>query len=303
MFLQNVKTSNLCAIQLLINYLQKSLNNSLFRLCLFITQTNYSFGYAFINFVTEEGAQRAIKCLNGVTVRNKRLKVSFGCCEQYRQYIHTLKLQVSYARPAGEEIKDTNLYVTNLPKTITEEAMDVIFGKYGLIVQKNILRDKITGKPRGVAFIRFNKREEAQEAIAALNNVIPEGGSQPLTVRVAEEHGKSKAQQMFGHAMTSHQQQQHQQHLGGGGSGSSSGGGMGSGSSMTMLNYPMGGMPMSGVGVGGSGSAGHFHHQSNAMHRGRQRVHHQMNNLSGGPANPHHHQNHNNHHRYASRPY
>lgn len=38
-------------------------------------QTNYSFGYAFINFVAEEGAQRAIKCLNGVTVRNKRLKV------------------------------------------------------------------------------------------------------------------------------------------------------------------------------------------------------------------------------------
>lgn len=40
---------------------------------------------------------------------------------------------------------------------------------------------------------RFNKREEAQEAISALNNVIPEGGSQPLTVRIAEEHGKQKA--------------------------------------------------------------------------------------------------------------
>lgn len=40
---------------------------------------------------------------------------------------------------------------------------------------------------------RYNKREEAQEAISALNNVIPEGGSQPLTVRIAEEHGKAKA--------------------------------------------------------------------------------------------------------------
>lgn len=40
---------------------------------------------------------------------------------------------------------------------------------------------------------RFNKREEAQEAISALNNVIPEGSSQPLTVRLAEEHGKAKA--------------------------------------------------------------------------------------------------------------
>lgn len=145
-------------------------------------KTNYSFGYGFINFATDEGAQRALKCLNGVTVRNKRLKVS-------------------YARPAGEEIKETNLYVTNLPRSITEEQLDVIFGKYGAIVQKNILRDKMTGKPRGVAFIRFNKREEAQEAIAALNNVIPEGSNQPLTVRVAEEHGKQKANQLFGGPM------------------------------------------------------------------------------------------------------
>lgn len=44
---------------------------------------------------------------------------------------------------------------------------------------------------------RFNKREEAQEAISALNNVIPEGGSQPLTVRIAEEHGKAKAQVFY----------------------------------------------------------------------------------------------------------
>ncbi|XP_059612226.1 sex-lethal homolog isoform X1 [Phlebotomus argentipes] len=136
-------------------------------------KTGYSYGFGFINYGTEEAASRAIKCLNGLTVRNKRLKVS-------------------YARPSGDDLKETNLYVTNLPRTITEEMLDVIFGKYGTIVQKNILRDKITGQPRGVAFVRFNKREEAQEAISALNNVIPQGGNQPLTVRVAEEHGKAK---------------------------------------------------------------------------------------------------------------
>lgn len=39
---------------------------------------------------------------------------------------------------------------------------------------------------------RFNKREEAQEAVSALNNVIPQGGSQPLTVRMANDQNKSK---------------------------------------------------------------------------------------------------------------
>lgn len=66
---------------------------------------------------------------------------------------HT-SLQVSYARPGGDEAAETNLYVSNLPKTVTEELLDIIFGKYGTILQKNILRDKLTGQPRGVAFIR-----------------------------------------------------------------------------------------------------------------------------------------------------
>uniref|UniRef100_A0A336LN38 CSON012287 protein n=1 Tax=Culicoides sonorensis TaxID=179676 RepID=A0A336LN38_CULSO len=137
-------------------------------------KTGYSFGFGFINYVNEESAHRAIKCLNGYTVRNKRIKVSF-------------------ARPPGEEIKETNLYITNLPRNITEEWLDTIFGKYGTIVQKNILRDKLSGSPRGVAFVRYNKREEAQEAISALHNVIPQGGNQPLQVRIAEEHGRAKA--------------------------------------------------------------------------------------------------------------
>lgn len=41
-----------------------------------LLQTCYSFGYGFVNYLSEEGAQRAIKSLNGITVRNKRLKVS-----------------------------------------------------------------------------------------------------------------------------------------------------------------------------------------------------------------------------------
>lgn len=43
---------------------------------LVLLQTCYSFGYGFVNYLTEEGAQRAIKSLNGITVRNKRLKVN-----------------------------------------------------------------------------------------------------------------------------------------------------------------------------------------------------------------------------------
>lgn len=149
-------------------------------------KTGYSYGFGFVNFTREEDAARAIDTFNGYQLRNKRLKVS-------------------YARPSGEEIKDTNLYVTNLPRAITEEQLETIFGKYGRIVQKHILRDKNNGTPRGVAFVRYDKREEAQEAIAALNNVIPEGGTEPLCVKIAEEHGKQKAAYYAGWAAGFHQ--------------------------------------------------------------------------------------------------
>lgn len=51
-------------------------------------------------------------------------------------------------------MKDSNLYITNLPKTVNEQDIDQIFGDYGEIIQRTILKDKITGLPRGVAFVR-----------------------------------------------------------------------------------------------------------------------------------------------------
>lgn len=52
-------------------------------------------------------------------------------------------------------MKDSNLYITNLPKDITEDDIDKLFGEYGEIVQRTVLKDKITGMPRGVAFVRL----------------------------------------------------------------------------------------------------------------------------------------------------
>ncbi|XP_066584018.1 sex-lethal homolog isoform X2 [Prorops nasuta] len=183
---QQTKTEEEPRTNLIINYLPQSMTEKdLYSL--FVTigpvescrvmkdyKTGYSYGFGFVNYAKAEDANTAISTFNGLQVQNKRLKVSF-------------------ARPSGEEIKETNLYVTNLPRNITETQIDDIFSKYGNIVQKNILKDKLTGLPRGVAFVRFDKREEAQEAIARLHGTIPEGGSEPLSVKIAEEHGKQKA--------------------------------------------------------------------------------------------------------------
>lgn len=64
------------------------------------------------------------------------------------------RLKVSYSRPPGTDMKDSNLYITNLPKDITEDEVHKLFCRFGEIVQKSVLKDKITGMPRGVAFVR-----------------------------------------------------------------------------------------------------------------------------------------------------
>ncbi|XP_015600223.1 sex-lethal homolog isoform X2 [Cephus cinctus] len=254
---QQIKCGEEPRTNLIINYLPQSMTDKELY-SMFVTigpvescrvmkdyRTGYSYGFGFVNYAKAEDAETAINTLNGLQVQNKRLKVSF-------------------ARPSGEEIKETNLYVTNLPRNITESQIDDIFSKYGNIVQKNILKDKLTGLPRGVAFVRFDKREEAQEAINHLHGTIPDGGSEPLSVKIAEEHGKQKAAYYAGW------QAGYNQSRGGcGGVTGSGGGGGGRGRGSSSANattgvggggMTVGGPGMLGRGNGGFGPRGGGHH-------------------------------------------
>ncbi|XP_076254436.1 sex-lethal homolog isoform X2 [Rhynchophorus ferrugineus] len=138
-------------------------------------KTGYSFGFGFVKYFKEEDAAKAIEALNGFNFRNKRLKVS-------------------YSRPPGTDMKDSNLYITNLPKDVTEQDVENLFKEYGEIIQRTVLKDKHTGLPRGVAFVRYARGEEAQAAIANLDGKMLENAMMPLSVRVAEDHGRQKAQ-------------------------------------------------------------------------------------------------------------
>merc|ERR1712158_256374 len=55
----------------------------------------------------------------------------------------------------------------------------------GNIITSRILCDNITGLSKGVGFIRFDQRVEAERAIQKLNGTIPEGATEPVTVKFA----------------------------------------------------------------------------------------------------------------------
>jgi len=53
--------------------------------------------------------------------------------------------QVSLARPSSDNIKGANLYVSGLPRSMTQTDMDEMFAPYGNIVTSRILCDLQTG--------------------------------------------------------------------------------------------------------------------------------------------------------------
>lgn len=53
--------------------------------------------------------------------------------------------QVSYARPSSASIRDANLYVSGLPKTMTQKELEQLFSQYGRIITSRILVDQVTG--------------------------------------------------------------------------------------------------------------------------------------------------------------
>merc|ERR1712106_997711 len=125
-----------------------------------------SLGYGFVNYHRQEDAYKAIQTLNGLRLQNKTIKVS-------------------YARPSSEAIKGANLYVSGLPKHMAQPDLERLFSSCGNIITSRILCDNITGLSKGVGFIRFDQRIEAERAIQKLNGTIPEGATEPITVKFA----------------------------------------------------------------------------------------------------------------------
>lgn len=130
--------------------------------------TGYSYGFGFVDFETHEQALKAIEELNGHELETKKIKVAF-------------------ARPAGQDIKQANLYIKNVPNTWTQDDVKKVFEPYGNIIQVRVL-----GKNRGVAFVLFNLRKQAQDALEALNGKKLDGCEAPLEIKFAADKKSDK---------------------------------------------------------------------------------------------------------------
>jgi cold-inducible RNA-binding protein len=77
------------------------------------------------------------------------------------------------------------LYVGNLPFHATEDLIAQRMAQCGEVRGVDLILDRVSGRPRGFAFVEMATAEGMQKAIADLNGKDFEG--RPLTVKVAEE--------------------------------------------------------------------------------------------------------------------
>ena len=130
--------------------------------------TGYSYGFGFVDFETHEEALKAIEELNGHEMEGKKIKVAF-------------------ARPAGQDIKQANLYIKNVPASWGQDEVRKIFEPHGDIIQVRVLGD------RGIAFVLFDLRKQAEAALEALNGKTLEGCEEPLEIKFAADKKTEKS--------------------------------------------------------------------------------------------------------------
>jgi cold-inducible RNA-binding protein len=75
------------------------------------------------------------------------------------------------------------LYVGNLPYNTAEQDLQELFASAGAVETVNLMRDMATGQARGFGFVEMASDEDAQNAIAQLNNF--QYGGRNLTVNEA----------------------------------------------------------------------------------------------------------------------
>ncbi|KAK4253855.1 hypothetical protein QN277_010478 [Acacia crassicarpa] len=83
----------------------------------------------------------------------------------------------------------STLYVSNLDFSLTNSDLNTLFSTFGKIARVTILKDRVTRQSRGVAFIQYISRDDAQKAAREMNRKILNGRT--LTASIAADNGRA----------------------------------------------------------------------------------------------------------------
>jgi RNA recognition motif-containing protein len=68
-----------------------------------------------------------------------------------------------------------NIYVGNLPYSVTDADLRETFSRFGEVDQVNLITDKFTGESKGFGFVEMSNNSQADAAIKGLNGTDMKG--------------------------------------------------------------------------------------------------------------------------------
>lgn len=89
-----------------------------------------------------------------------------------------------------------NIYISNVNFATSSESLQELFSGFGEVTSANVIKDRETGRSRGFAFVEMPNDDEAQKAIAELNETEFEG--KVINVSVARPKTERRDNNRFG---------------------------------------------------------------------------------------------------------
>ncbi|KAI8117858.1 splicing factor 3B subunit 4 [Lucilia cuprina] len=155
-------------------------------------------GYGFVEFLSEDDADYAIKIMNMIKLYGKPIRVN-------KASAHQKNLDVG-----------ANIFIGNLDPEVDEKLLYDTFSAFGVILQTpKIMRDPETGNSKGFAFINFASFEASDAAMDAMNGQYL--CNRPISVSYAfkkdskgERHGSAAERLLAAQNPSSHADRPHQ---------------------------------------------------------------------------------------------
>lgn len=117
---------------------------------------------AYVKFQEVSQAQAACKA-NGLMIEDKNIKVTM--CNEI------------------DVDTETSIFIGNLPLNVKNQEVWDTFSHIGTIKSVRVVRDKFTLEGKGIAYVRFENKDEMKRAIAEMNG--KKVGDRPMRIKKA----------------------------------------------------------------------------------------------------------------------
>ena len=67
---------------------------------------------------------------------------------------------------------EVQIYVRNLSKSTSPQQLNILFERAGDVTAVKIIRDRINGESKGLAFITMSAQSEADKAVSMFNSYV-----------------------------------------------------------------------------------------------------------------------------------